>query len=214
MGLSGNQHKSLALGGCTLICKAPPSTKQWLRVVLLLLAVCPWAALWFLPELIAAAWHLRHGSTAMWQGMAIPVPMNYYAHTSSYALPLNGMNQDLSLFNFPGRYRLRHGHDYALVSFFASQQAKALTPEQTAAVRAAVRKRTGLITVGNRSIVFAGLQQNCEEFSDPHRNQFKIDCEAPGSRMSESYLGTEHYIPQFYSILEKSTKIAGLKELK
>jgi len=168
--------------------------RAWIGVIALALLLAA-----FLPEVVAAGWHLVYGDTVRYAEWNITVPAGWFAVTHGEGLAVQRMRR-FSVWKAPpvALFLPVHvGPEYRFVfEVWHSEQTKLLAQK-------------GYRLAGGQGTQVAGSQGYCWEFlhtSDSSKSW--ITCIIPGERLSADFMGDRAHIPAFYSLVRGVTRIS------
>jgi hypothetical protein len=162
----------------------------------------------FLPETMALAWHVRHGSKVRCCGFEVRVPMRYFVNEDHFSV---------SLFSTPGYVRAKFFHSpYAMM--LLSEFPRAHTDQddenlEIGMVRAtAMYESSGYKLVQRRPVKIADKQLECWEFYTQHFEhfgpQFEVLCHGHGNDVAANFTGSPSMLIEFYSTLESARPVS------
>jgi hypothetical protein len=151
----------------------------------------------FLPETIAVAWHVRHGSEVRFRDLRIPVPLTY--------IPLPDTD-NVALYSSPGWLRGLGGSWVLLITF--DTRTAHHTPERIPTQLLEKLARAGITEKGTKSVTLGGKPGKCTEYSHQANTggMSEIRCSFEGAVQGVHFFGTPRKISDFYWLLSRVTR--------
>jgi hypothetical protein len=166
-------------------------------VAIILLALI---ATGFRPELVALAWHVRHGHTYDFHGVRFRVPRMAYViqSTPDQATIVFGRGIVRSM-QHPGwtTFRLLYVSPQQL-----AHRDSLLSPRKGAAMQQ-------LPFVRERQTAMVGAMLICDEYNEAVRNQHVIYCERSSPGPQPQFSGPPGRVPEFYKFINSATSVAA-----
>jgi len=173
--------------------KLPARWKAIVAIVAILIGV-------FLPEVVAAGWHLLHGNSTRYRGWNIPVPTGWYATTRGDRLTVGKMRL-FSLWRDPPTavFLPLHAGPRYVFNYDVWQ-----------AVQTEILSKKGYQRFDARDLSLAGEPGYCWRFvHNVDVAKSWVTCVVPQEQLTADFLGDGMYIPEFYSLLEHVTRNAS-----
>jgi hypothetical protein len=171
-------------------------TSSRIRFYAILLAVILLAVA-LAPELSALGWHLRHGSSAQYRQLNVPVPLDWFVTIDSATLAMGKM----------GRFPWQESPVSTFLQLELPSSAAVQFPYDN--WREAQTRQSGAADyrlAGERKVRVMGQEHPCLEFThvrDASRQH--IECVVPPLGLFASFYGRRRYASDFYSVLERVT---------
>lgn len=161
-------------------------------LIAILVLTCTMLGTFFLPELVSAFWHLRHGKSVTFHGWMIPVPSGWWAYTYEDKLIIQKMTRVYEHIRSPEVIILPlNSRGIVNDAAFGQQLIRDFS-------------KNGYSLQLKKAFKLAGNTVSCFEFADAaHQRNVRISCWSLDSGLSLDFLGYKHNVPVFYSVVDQ-----------
>ncbi|HEX8926020.1 MAG TPA: hypothetical protein VF786_09525 [Terriglobales bacterium] len=173
---------------------------RWSRRVFVLVVLLVLLATGFRPELVAIAWHVRHGHTYDFHGVRFRVPRLAYV--------LQPAPDQATVVFGRGIVRSLRQPEWTMfnLQYVSPQQlanrGSALSPRKIAAMQ-------GLQPVSVRRTAIVGAMLLCDEYNESVRNSHVIYCERTSPGPQPQFSGSPERVPEFYKFINSAASVAA-----
>jgi hypothetical protein len=173
---------------------------RWSRRIFVLVVIFVLVATGFRPEVVAIAWHVRHGHTYDFHGVRFRVPrLAYVIQPSPDQATLVFGRGVLRSLQAPGwtTFQLLYVSPQQL-----AHRESALSPRKVAAMQQ-------LPVVGERRTAIVGAMLICNEYNEPLRNSHVIYCERTSPGPQPQFQGSPEKVPEFYKFINSAASVTA-----
>jgi hypothetical protein len=171
------------------------SRKNWRSYTLVAVAFLIVAAIFFLPVLVPAGWHLVHGDFARFQLWEVPVPKGWWAFTRKGTLIVQKMEK----FSNRDSQVIINDLPVSTGSYDYEKEKNSLVQHYS---------KQGYRFLGERQTRVDGKECFCLSFLDPNdRENIKISCDVPRYRLLIYFEGNSNFAVVFDAIIQEIRRV-------